>query len=315
MHATLSILMVLLAQAANPPLPADNAAKFEAQALLKEGTALFDQGDYVTALEKFERAYARFPSPNLQFNIGRANQSLGRPVEALAAFRQFLEGAPNAPADVRDDAQRAVADLHRKLGQVRVECSTQGAEVIFDGKPIGTTPLGHQIWAVPGPHQVVVRRSGFTPTLAQVDVVPGQVWAVTASLHQLAVPEGRSTVPRASSSSAEGPLLVTTTPSTTATKPLAPYRTAFWAGAWGTAALAVGALIAGLAADSQYSSLQNSCAPPKGVGCSESQIDTVKTRVSIRNTLWILSGTAAAATGVVLFAGSQEAGGSMSWAF
>jgi len=51
------------------------------------------------ALEKFQAAYAAFPSPKLMFNI-RPSQSLisAGPFEALEAFEKFLVGAADAVA-------------------------------------------------------------------------------------------------------------------------------------------------------------------------------------------------------------------------
>jgi len=48
----------------------DPQAKAQAQALLSEGTRLYGEGDVAGALEKFQAAYAAFPSPKLMFNIG-----------------------------------------------------------------------------------------------------------------------------------------------------------------------------------------------------------------------------------------------------
>src|SRR5262245_37367876 len=84
----------------------DRGAKSEAQALLSQGTDLYDRGDYAAALEKFTAAYQVFPSPKLWFNIGQANRDLGRPVEALDAFERFLAGATGAPAETLAEARR-----------------------------------------------------------------------------------------------------------------------------------------------------------------------------------------------------------------
>ena len=73
-HSSL-VLMAILAQVA-PPASQD-AQKEKAQALLREGSALYKQADFAGALQKFEAAYAVFPSPKLQFNIGQAKSRAG----------------------------------------------------------------------------------------------------------------------------------------------------------------------------------------------------------------------------------------------
>jgi len=127
-NALVSVLLVLLAQVAAPP-GADPVAKAKAQAVLKEGTALYERGDFAAALDRFETAYGIFPSPKLQFNIGQADRSLGRPLEAVEAFEKFLAQVPDAAPELLSEARQSVVELRGKLGQVKIECATPGAEV------------------------------------------------------------------------------------------------------------------------------------------------------------------------------------------
>jgi len=168
----------------SPTQSADDStqAKARAQALLKEGTAAYGRGDYATALEKFTAAYQIFPSPKLWFNIGQANRDLGRPVEAVAAFDRFLRDAGDAPPETVAEARRSAAELKTKLGQIKVTCAIDGADVTVDGKPIGSTPLGEMVWTTPGRHQVAVQHAGFSPAIEDVVVATGQVAAVDFKL-------------------------------------------------------------------------------------------------------------------------------------
>ena len=104
MNAIASVLLVVLAQAASPPV-ADPQYKAAGKGLLKEGTVFYERGDFAAALGKFEAAYGIYPSPKLQFNIAQANRDLGRPVDALAAFEKFLALAPDAAPDVLSEAR------------------------------------------------------------------------------------------------------------------------------------------------------------------------------------------------------------------
>src|SRR5262249_11557630 len=154
------------------PAASDAQAKARAQALLTQGTNLYDQGDYAAALEKFTAAYALYPSPRLWFNIGQANRDLGRPVEALDAFQRFLADGPRTPeaADAVAEAQRSVEDLQQRLGQVRVTCTTAGAEVTVDGRRVGLAPIDRLVWTTPGRHQIAGRHARFAPAIEDVDV-------------------------------------------------------------------------------------------------------------------------------------------------
>ena len=114
----------LLAQVA-PPASQDAQQKEKAQALLREGSALYKQADFAAALAKFEAAYAVFPSPKLQFNIGQANRELGRPVKAVTAFDWFVTDAFDASPELLAEARQSSADLKARLGRLRVDFRCQ----------------------------------------------------------------------------------------------------------------------------------------------------------------------------------------------
>jgi hypothetical protein len=154
--------------------------------LLREGSTLFDRGDYAAALQKFEDARAVFPSPKIWFNVGAADRALARQVEALDAFQRFLDEAPDAPAESRREAQQAVAALKPALAGLNVECALGGVEVTIDGKSAGVTPIARAIWATPGRHQIAARREGMVPVLQEVTLVAGEERPVALDLRPLA---------------------------------------------------------------------------------------------------------------------------------
>ena len=104
MGTSFVVLLAVLAQLSPPGT--DPQSKAKAQDLLTEGSDLYEKGDYAGALEKFNAAYAAYPSPKLMFNIGQANRDLSRPVEALEAFEKFLAGAADAPPEMLAERQR-----------------------------------------------------------------------------------------------------------------------------------------------------------------------------------------------------------------
>jgi hypothetical protein len=147
MNAASLILLALVAQAT--PSPASPDEKARAQVLLKEGAKLYEKGALAPALEKFNQAYAEYPSPKLLFNIGQASRDLGRLAEAMSAFERFLTEATDAPADMTTEAKKSVAELEGKLGKLRIQCAKPGAEVSVDGKLVGLAPIAELIWVMP----------------------------------------------------------------------------------------------------------------------------------------------------------------------
>ena len=296
MHATCLILLAILAQASPPT--GDPQAKAQAQALLGQGTKLYQQGDVADALEKFQAAYAAFPSPNLMFNIGQANRDLSRPVEALEAFEKFLVGAADASPEMIADARKSVAQLQKKLGRIQVDCETGGAEVSVDGKSVGLAPLPDLIWVTPGRHQVTAKHASAAPAIEDVDVTAGSVATVTLLLRPVAIshaipahtaaPDFGIQAASASSGGSEGWWMG---------------RKWTWVAAGSTVLLAVGAITAGTLMDSKFDSLRSSCGAgnPARPGCSQSDIDSVSSRQTTANVFWGLAAAAAVTTGVLFY--------------
>jgi tetratricopeptide (TPR) repeat protein len=80
-----------------------------------------------------------------------------------------------------------------------------------------------------------------------------------------------------------------------------------------TAALATGAVVAGLGAGARYADLQGTCG--KAPGCTESPIDSVKSRARTANILWALTAVGAVGTGVTFYFTGRETGVRLAWRF
>jgi len=286
MFATPLILLTIVAQAS--PAANDPQAKGEARVLLGEGTKLYQQGNIAGALEKFEAAYATFPSPKLMFNIGQANRDLGRPVEALQAFEKFLTGATDAAADTIADANKSAAELKRKLGQLRIDCDKTGAEVSVDGKSLGLAPVPNLLWLTPGRHQVTARHADAAPAIENADVTAAAITTVTIRLGTVATP---------------APTLDLQTPPPSADASWWLGRTWTWVAAGSTVLFAVGAITAGVSMQNKVSNLKKQCGSGSDDpnGCTPSQFDSVDLRKNMANAFWGLTAAAAVTTGVLFF--------------
>jgi hypothetical protein len=83
-------------EAAPPPPPADDATMGQAKQHFETGRNAYNAGDYVTAIREFKAAEALRPSPILDYNIGLANEKLGKRRVAVKYYRRYLEEQPNA---------------------------------------------------------------------------------------------------------------------------------------------------------------------------------------------------------------------------
>jgi hypothetical protein len=302
MYATSLLLLGLLAQSVEPA--ANAQAKAQAQSLLTEGSALYEKGNYADALEKFKQAYATYDSPKLLFNIGQANRDLGRPVEALEAFEQFLIGARDAVPETLEDAQKSVNELQTKLGRLRVECQTENATISLDGKDVGLTPVTKLLWATAGRHQVTARHWNFAPAIENVDVRPGTVLPVRIVLQVPSVNAPAVQESRPQPSVGQVDLSPKESKSTASSGGWWMGRTWTWVAVGSAALFTVGAGIAGLAMQSKYDGLNKSCgssSPPGGAGCKESDISAVATRRNAANVMWALAGASVVTAGILFF--------------
>lgn len=146
--------------AAAQPAAGGGEAKAQAEVKVVEARLQYEKGDYQAALATLQAAFALYPSPKLHFNIGVVQRGLGRDVEALVSFERFLAEAPDATAERRAAADRQVAELRGRVAFIDVVSDVAGAEVFVDGRSYGNTPLGAPLPVVPGPHQVLVQKTG-----------------------------------------------------------------------------------------------------------------------------------------------------------
>lgn len=87
-----------------------------------------------------------------------------------------------------------------------------------------------------------------------------------------------------------------------------------WAGLAATVVLAVAATVSGLSATDRYDQLHSSCGAT-AAGCSQGQIDDVRSSAQRTTILWVGAGVLAAATGAGFYVNTREAGVSGVWRF
>ncbi len=114
------------------------------RALFDEGTALYAQGEFARAAEKFEASFAARPVPVTKFNIARAWEQAGETLKAIGAWQAWLEMSPQAPE--RSEASSSLAKLGDKLAKLGVQAVTitslpLNARISVDGVARGVAPV------------------------------------------------------------------------------------------------------------------------------------------------------------------------------
>jgi hypothetical protein len=161
MRAILSITAIVgVVAIAAPTAHAQKSAKERAQELLVEGVGLYEGGDRVGAVKKFEEAYGVFPSPKILYNLGRAYRDVGRNAQAHQSLSRFLREVQSVAQDRRTEVEEWLADLEKLVGLLVIATDVSAVTITVDGTVVGTTPLGGPIAVAPGVHTVAARRDG-----------------------------------------------------------------------------------------------------------------------------------------------------------
>ncbi len=94
------------------------------------GKQAYNAARYEDALGHFQEAATRYASPDFQYNIGLCYERLGKPEEAVRAFRTYLRAKPNA--DDRANVEDRIFQLERELERAKAEA---------DGEPMPPEPV------------------------------------------------------------------------------------------------------------------------------------------------------------------------------
>lgn len=149
--ATTALAAVLATAALAAPADAEPT---EAERLYVEGQSAYDEGRYEIALALWQRSYELSQLPALLFNLGQAYRlrgATGDCANAVAAYRRYLELAPDAP-------QRPVAEGFLRDLQ---SCAPPGERPALGqpGGPAGAPPGGAQPEGPPGSQGELSRKS------------------------------------------------------------------------------------------------------------------------------------------------------------
>jgi hypothetical protein len=150
-----------------------------ARALFEEGLQHLQAEHWAEAAERFERAYALRPSPEIGYNLSSALVRLGRLVRASELLRQVLQ-SPQSTDKVRAAADARLQQVLPRLAKLTVELAdgSPGLAVRLDGQPLDRAMLGVAIPVDPGSHRVELLRGGNALSARAISVGEGGAAAV-----------------------------------------------------------------------------------------------------------------------------------------
>ena len=296
---------------ADGPSPAEVEA---ARADYRRGVELYEARRYAEALIELERAESLAPTYRLHYDIALVQRQLGDAAGALRSFRSYLEAGDVLAAARRAEVERAIAELTARVASVTVTANVPGAEIAVDDQVAGTTPLATALVLNPGSHRVRASKVGFRPETKMLEVVGGDRIDQPFSLEEMMPPAPTppptstetpaappsppppSPPPPSPAPPAEAPPLATSAEP----PPSGERRAPTWIGWAATGALAAGAVATGIAALAESRTLSGD------VEDHPSSPDVIHSAhastVALAAASDILTGTAAVAAGVTLYA-------------
>lgn len=211
--------------------PANSRALEEARTRFQAGVQLFHEGSLDAALAEFRKAYQLAPTYRVLYNIAQVQFELHNHVEALKSFRQYLtEGGSEVPADRRAQVEGEIQKLERRVALLEISTDVDGADILVDDVPIGTSPLRAPVMVNAGNRRVTAIKVGRVTTAQALTAAGGERVKVHLELPEVLVARPLERV------GGPGP----------AAAPPEPSRTKMWVALAATTALGIGAGTFGL---------------------------------------------------------------------
>ena len=158
----------------------------EARERVARGTTLFDLDNYDAALVEFQRAYEILGEhPNrflILYNIAQCHEMRFRYDEALRLYREYLFHG-GLEADDRVAVEAHIRELESLLATVRVRTNAPDAEILVDGRSVGTAPIA--VGIAGGIRTIEARAPGYIPQRRQVQLPAGGEETIEFMLQEL----------------------------------------------------------------------------------------------------------------------------------
>jgi hypothetical protein len=186
---TLSFAVMLScgALATSPAHAQDASNKAAAEALFRDGRALFDQGKYPEACAKFAESERLDPAPGTLLNLGGCYEKNGQTASAWATFKEAMSASHlKGRSDWEDLARTRAAALEPKLSRLTIAVASKadGLTVTRDGSSVGTAEWGTPIPVDPGSHAIDAQAPHRKPFHQSVDVPSGGA-SITVTVAEL----------------------------------------------------------------------------------------------------------------------------------
>lgn len=151
----LSAFAVLFSLCVAAPTCAQDTAA--AEALFRSARQAAEQGDWITACDRFEESKRLEPAPGTVLNLARCRENLG---QIASAWKSYTEAAQRLPAqDERHEfAKKKSLELEARVPHLILNAPDSDAEIVvtIDGTELSSASFGVALPFDPGRLEVVV---------------------------------------------------------------------------------------------------------------------------------------------------------------
>ncbi|WP_155798163.1 hypothetical protein [Sorangium cellulosum] len=163
---------VALAQTGGEPgAPRDDGAL--AARSYKVGVAAAREGRWPDAYAAYLEAWRLKRHFQIAANLARAELKLGKHRDAAEHIAFFLREAEGVSEPDRALGRQMLDEAKAHLATLKVVVSRAGATVLVDGVPVGTSPLGREVYVEPGERRLEARLQGEIPAQTSAALAPG----------------------------------------------------------------------------------------------------------------------------------------------
>ncbi|WP_438027195.1 hypothetical protein [Sorangium sp. So ce233] len=163
---------VALAQTGGEPgAPRDDSAL--AASSYKVGVAAAREGRWPEAYAAYLEAWRLKQHFQIAANLARAELKLGKHRDAAEHIAFFLREAEGVSEPDRALGRQMLDEARAHIATLTLVVSRAGATVLVDGVPVGTSPLGREVYVEPGERRLEARLQGETPAQTLTALAPG----------------------------------------------------------------------------------------------------------------------------------------------
>lgn len=131
------------------------------------GIKRMKKGKHADGFYLLNKAYKLVPSPNILYHLAKANEAIGRFVQAREQLARFLQTAPAwqltqvSPKNLQD-ARVRLKQVEKKLVEIRLVVNIPEALLFLDNRVRGQSPFQRPIWVLSGkPISLVLLKPGY----------------------------------------------------------------------------------------------------------------------------------------------------------